>query len=49
MAVYMSVPLCRLFMHELYMYACICLLAIVGTGVLNRCTDICSVVVFDRR
>ena len=49
MAVYMSVPLCRLCMHELYMYACICLLAIVGTGVLNMCSDICSIVVFDRR
>ena len=45
-AVYMSVPLCYLLcMHKLYMYSCICLLSIVGTGVLNRCTVLCAITV----
>ena len=39
MAVYVSVPLCILGMHKLYMYICMYLLSIVATGVLNRCTD----------
>ena len=40
MAVYMSVPFCLLYMHKLYMYICICLLSIVGIGVLT-----CSIIV----
>ena len=39
MAVYMSVPFCLLYMHKLYMYICICLLSIVGIGVLT-----CSII-----
>ena len=40
MAVYMSVPFCLLYMHKPYMYICICLLSIVGIGVLK-----CSIIV----
>ena len=47
MTVSMSVPFCILCMHKLFFYICIyiCLLSIIGTGVLNRCTDIRSIFV----
>lgn len=40
MAVCMSVTFCILCMRKLYMYICICVLSIVETGVLNRCSHI---------
>ena len=43
--VYMSVHFCILCKHKLYMYTCICLLSVVGTAVLNRCTGMCSIIV----
>ena len=48
LSVWLSISLylfCILCRHKSYMYICICLLSIVGTSVLNRCTDICSIIV----
>ena len=49
MPVYMPVPFCILCMHNLCMYICICLLSIVGIGVLTSSVTVIFVIMNKRK
>ena len=49
MPVYMPVPFCILCMHNLCMYICICLLSIVGIGVLTSSVTVIFVIMNRRK